>query len=183
MFQKITDFLPKNFVVIFSDLYEGEGKLDTNPIDITETLAAKMDLNFSRVDDNEISIQLKNKNPEYILSVIFKSDYEIIYFSCDMNLYVRKEKYSAITDAIVKANERIWVGHFDLISIDNRIVYSLTIPFVSSFLADEGVMESIMQLVMDECDRFYHYFSIIIESKEASDLPLSNLFLETAGEA
>ncbi|MDR2645698.1 MAG: YbjN domain-containing protein [Holosporaceae bacterium] len=157
--------------------------MDTNPIDITETLATKMDLNFSRIDDNEISVQLKSKNPEYILSVIFKSDYEIIYFSCDMNLHVKKEKYVVITDAIVKANERIWVGHFDLISFDNRIVYSLTIPFVSSFLADEGVMESIMQLITDECDRFYHYFSLILESKDSSDFPISSLFLESAGEA
>jgi hypothetical protein len=170
-------------VIVFGGLGEGEEKLGINPIDITETLAAKMDLNFSRIDDNEISIQLKSKSPEYILSVIFKSDYEIIYFSCDMNLHVRKEKYSAITDAIVKANERIWVGHFDLISIDNRIVYSLTIPFVSSFLADEGVMESIMQLITDECDRFYYYFSMIIESKESVDFHISSLFLEPAGEA
>ncbi|MDR0580696.1 MAG: YbjN domain-containing protein [Holosporaceae bacterium] len=157
--------------------------MDINPIDITETLAAKMDLNFNRIDDNEISVQLKRKNPEYILSVIFKSDYEIIYFSCDMNLYIKKEKYAVITDAIVKANERIWVGHFDLISVDNRIVYSLTIPFVSSFLADEGVIESIMRLITDECDRFYHYFSLILESKDSLDFSISNLFLESAGEA
>jgi hypothetical protein len=170
-------------VVVFNDLSEGEVKLDTNPIDITETLATKKDLNFSRIDDNEISIQLKNKNPEYILSVIFKSDYEIIYFSCDMNLYAKKEKYESITDAIVKANERIWIGHFDLISVDNRIVYSLTIPFVSSFLADEKIIESIMQLIRDECDRFYHYFSLIIESTDPLAFSISNLFLESAGEA
>ena len=100
-----------------------------------------------------------------------------------MNLHVGREKYSMITDAIVKANERIWIGHFDLISIDNRIVYSLTIPFVSSLLADENVIESIMQLIMDECDRFYHYFSMIIESNDSLDFPISSLFLESAGEA
>ncbi|MDR1982583.1 MAG: YbjN domain-containing protein [Holosporaceae bacterium] len=160
-----------------------EDSLNVNPIDITENLATKMNLNFSRIDDNEISIQLKTETPEYILSVILKSDYEIIYFSCDMNLYVTKEKYNAIVDAIVKANERIWVGHFDLISTSNRIVYSLTIPFVSSFFADEEVMESIIQLIMDECNRFYNYFSLIIENAELSNLSINTLFLESAGEA
>jgi hypothetical protein len=160
-----------------------EDNLNINPIDVTENLVTKMNLNFNRIDDNEISIQLKNEIPEYILSVILKSDYEIIYFSCDMNLYVTKEKYSAIVDAIVKANERIWVGHFDLISTSNRIVYSLTIPFISSFLVDEEVMESTIQLIMDECNRFYNYFSIIIENAELPDLSINTLFLESAGEA
>ncbi|MDR2107125.1 MAG: YbjN domain-containing protein [Holosporaceae bacterium] len=158
--------------------------MDINPIDITETLAAKMNLNFSRVDDNEISVQLKNEAPRYILSVILRSDCDIIYFSCDMNLYVAKERYASVTEAIVKANEKIWVGHFDLISsAANRIVYSLTIPFVSSFSADEEVMESLIQLVTDECNRFYPYFAMIIECKEPFDFPINTLFLESAGEA
>ncbi|MDR0632454.1 MAG: YbjN domain-containing protein [Holosporaceae bacterium] len=169
-------------MIILSAKVQGKN-LNINPIDVTETFATKMNLHFSRIDDNEISIQLKDEKPEYILSVIFKSDYEIIYFSCDMNLRVPKEKYFAITDALVKANERIWVGHFDLISIGNRIVYSLTIPFVSSFSADEEVIESIIQLVKDECNQFYHYFSMIIENKKLPTLPSNAIFLESAGEA
>jgi hypothetical protein len=142
-----------------------------------------MNLNFNRIDDNEISVQLTNENPEYILSVILKTEYDIVYFSCDMNLFVTKEKHFAITDAIAKANERIWVGHFDLISLGNRIVYSLTIPFMSSFLADEEVIESIIQLITDECNRFYYYFHMIIENCDMQNFSINTLFLESAGEA
>ncbi|MDR1334161.1 MAG: YbjN domain-containing protein [Holosporaceae bacterium] len=157
--------------------------MEVNPIDITETLATKMDLNFNRIDDNEISVLLKEDNPEYVLSVVFKVDCEIVYFACDMNLSVPDNKRPAVVDALAKANERIWVGHFDLLSLGSRIVYSLTIPFASSFIMDEAMMESIIQLVMDECNRFYHYFALIIESKKAPDLTFNALFLETAGEA
>jgi hypothetical protein len=142
-----------------------------------------MNLHFSRVDDNEISVLLKSEAPEYVLSVLFKSEYEIIHFSCDINLRATKQKRAAIADAIVKANERIWVGHFDLLSTGNRIVYSLTIPFASSFIADEEVMESIIRMITDECNRFYHYFALIIESKKNLNLAMNALFLEAAGEA
>ncbi|MDR0968535.1 MAG: YbjN domain-containing protein [Holosporaceae bacterium] len=157
--------------------------MEANPIDVTETLAAKMNLNFSRVDDNEISILLKNEEPEYILSVVFKSEYEILHFSCDMNLSAAKHKRAALAEAVVKANERIWVGRFDLLSIGNRIVYGLTIPFASSFMADEEVMESIIRLIVEECDQFYHYFSLIIKSKKSPSFSMNALFLESAGEA
>jgi hypothetical protein len=158
--------------------------LSLNLIDVTETLASKTALYFRRVDDNELFIQLKSGKLEYNLSVILKQDYEMLYFSNDLNLKnIPKEKHLAVVDAIAKANERIWVGHFDLISTDNRIVFSLTIPCISSFFADENVIESIIQLVIDECDRFYHYFSMIIENRESIDSSINSLFLESAGEA
>jgi hypothetical protein len=100
-----------------------------------------------------------------------------------MNLVVPQNKRLAITDAMAKANERIWVGHFDLLSTNGRIVYSLSIPFVSSFLIDEEIVESIVQLVTDECNRFYHYFALTIESKKDPQLTFNALFLETVGEA
>jgi hypothetical protein len=161
----------------------GEANLEINPIDITETFATKMDLNFSRVDDNEISILLKEDYPQYVLSVVLKADCEIMCFSCDIGLSVPGNRRLAVVDAMAKANERIWVGHFDLISTDSRIVYSLTIPFVSSFLMDEEMLESMVQLITDECNRFYHYFAIMIESKKCPDITLGALFLEEAGEA
>ncbi|MDR1551744.1 MAG: YbjN domain-containing protein [Holosporaceae bacterium] len=174
------DFLAEKFVIFSAFALRGTA-LSANPIDITEALAAKMNLSFSRMGDNEISIHLKADRPKYILSVVLKSDYEMIYFSCDMNLRVPKKKRVSIMDAIIRANERIWIGHFDLISVSNCIVYSLAIPFVSSFLADEEIIQSIIQLIRGECNHFYHYFSLIIEDKEVPEI--SSMFLETIGEA
>jgi hypothetical protein len=157
--------------------------LDANLIDITESFAAKMDLSFSRIDSNEITILLKEQHPGYILSVILKSDYDIIYFSCDINIYVPANRYVAITDAIVKTNERIWLGHFDLISSVSRIVYSLAIPFISSQLINEEIIESTIQMITDECNRFYNYFFIVVQNEKLFDISSNTLFLESAGEA
>jgi hypothetical protein len=130
-------------------------------------------------------VQLKNKKLQYILSVILMSEYEMVYFSCDINLFVNKKKRALITEAIVEVNERMWIGHFDLISTGNRIVYSLTIPFVSSFMAmaNESMIESIIQLITEECNRFYNYFAMIIENDKPLNLPINTLLLESAGEA
>ena len=146
-------------------------------------LAMKNKLSFSRLNNNEIFLSMRGKIKEYNISVILKSDYDMIYFSCDIGLTVPEEKYVAITDALVKVNERIWVGHFDLISTEKILVYSLTIPYISLFSADEEVIDSILQLILNECDRFYDYFYMVIENKELSELSVGTLFLESAGEA
>ncbi len=157
--------------------------LNANLIDITEMLAMKKKLSFSRLDDNEIFISSRGKIKEYNISVILKPDYDMIYFSCDLGLNVPEEKYIAITDALVKVNERIWLGHFDFISTERILVYSLTIPYVSSFLADEEIVDSTLQLIIDECDRFYDYFYMVIANEKLSELSVGTLFLESAGEA
>lgn len=155
----------------------------SNLIDLTESLADRMNLSHNRIDDNEISVVLHGGKADYDLTVMLKQEYDIIYFSCDIDIPVTEEKYNNIIDAIVKANERIWIGHFDFISIDNRIVYSITIPFVSSFLMDELIIESTIKLILDECDRFYHYFLMIMSDGNLPESTIDALFLEAVGEA
>lgn len=112
-----------------------------NVIDIAEKVLKDMDLHYSRIDNNELLVSL---SPNYNLSVLLKPEYELLHFSNDLDLTCPKSKIALIEDSIVKANERIWLGHFDLISSENRLVYSLSLPFISSFLLDEDVFESII---------------------------------------
>ncbi len=157
--------------------------MDTNFIDMTEMFATRKDLSFNRIDDNEISVQLRNDESEYNLFVSLKQDSEMLCFSCDMNLSAPQKKYNKIANAVIKANEMVWVGHFDITSNGHHIVYSLTIPFISAFSVDEEIIESTVRLITDECNRFYHYFSMVINSKDLPDFAIGSLFLEAVGEA
>ena len=159
--------------------------LNTNAIDSVEVVATKLGMKFYRPGDNEISLLLASEKSEYHLLVELRQDvYEALYFSCDMNIDIPKENYQAAAVAVVKANEHSWLGHFDLISTDCQIMYSLTIPFASALSFDEINTESILNIILDECDRFRQYFSIAMDDKsEMSDLSINTLFFEALGEA
>ena len=151
-----------------------------NIIDIAEETFEKLDYNFSRVDENELAVSL---SPNYSLSVFLKPEYDILHFSNDLDLVCPDERLAVIEDSIIKANERIWLGHFDLISIDNRLVYSLSFPFAHSFLFDEDNFESLINLIYEESDRFYHYFKMLLSDKQIPNFSISTLFQESVGEA
>ena len=151
-----------------------------NIIDTAETVLKNMDLHYSRIGDNELLVAL---TPNYNLSILLKPEYEILHFSNDLDLTCPKTKLAMIEDSIVKANERIWLGHFDLISSGNRLVYSLSLPFVYSFLMDEDTFESLINTVCTESDRFYHYFKMILSNKKIPNFSVSTLFQESIGEA
>ncbi|MBO4405326.1 MAG: YbjN domain-containing protein [Alphaproteobacteria bacterium] len=151
-----------------------------NIIDIAEETFEKLDYNFSRVDENELAVSLP---PNYSLSVFLKPEYDILHFSNDLDLICPDERLAVIEDSIIKANERIWLGHFDLISTDNRLVYSLSFPFAHSFLFDEDNFESLIDLICEESDRFYHYFKMLLSDKQIPNFSISTLFQESVGEA
>ena len=151
-------------------------------IDVAESVASKMNMDCCRTD-NEFTVKLKNG--KFVLSVLMRADYDVMHFSCDLKLHVPKTKHATILKAIAQVNERIWVGHFDFISVDSSIVYSLTIPFMSSFVLDASLVSSIYQTITTECDKFYNYFSILINSKKNSTdvCSLNALFIDTYAEA
>jgi hypothetical protein len=158
-------------------------KININFMDIVEVLVTRLGLSFSRVDENEMSVILVGDSSEYSMSVVFMPDYDMVRFVCDMNLVVPPEKYRSVVDAIAKANERVLMGYFGFVSGSRRIMYTIAVPFVSSFVVDESVVEAIIEVAICESDKLYHYFYMAIENVELPDFPIGALFLESAGEA
>ena len=149
-------------------------------IDIAEKTFEKLDYRFSRIDENELAVSL---SPHYSLSVFLKPEYDILHFSNDLEVVCPDTRLAVIEDSIIKANERIWLGHFDLISIGNRIVFSLSFPFAHSFLFDNESFESLINLILEESDRFYHYFKMVLSDKQIPNFSIGTLFQEAIGEA
>jgi hypothetical protein len=149
-------------------------------IDIAEQTFEKLDYRFSRIDENELAVSL---SPHYSLSVFLKPEYDVLHFSNDLDLICPDDRLAVIEDSIIKANERIWLGHFDLISIDNRIVFSLSFPFAHSFSFDNENFEALISLILEESDRFYHYFKMVLSDKQIPNFSIGTLFQEAVGQA
>ncbi len=149
-------------------------------IDIAEKTFEKLDYRFTRIDENELAVSLSS---HYSLSVFLKPEYDILHFSNDLDLVCPDNRLAVIEDSIIKANERIWLGHFDLISIDNRIVFSLSFPFAHSFLFDNENFEALISLILEESDRFYHYFKMVLSDKQIPNFSIGTLFQEAVGQA
>lgn len=149
-------------------------------IDIAEQTFERLDYRFSRIDENELAVSL---SPHYSLSVFLKPEYDVLHFSNDLDLVCPDDRLAVIEDSIIKANERIWLGHFDLISVDKRIVFSLSFPFAHSFSFDNENFEALISLILEESDRFYHYFKMVLSDKQIPNFSIGTLFQEAVGQA
>lgn len=151
-----------------------------NLLDTIEITLKKQDYLFTRFNENEISVSVDSN---YTLSILHRPDYNLLHFSNDLNIICPEDRLAVAEDSIIKANERIWLGHFDLLSTDNRIVFSFTLPFASTIMLDEDYVEYILLTILDESDRFYHYFKMILSDNQIPNFSISTLFKEAVGEA
>lgn len=162
-----------------------------NVVDVIEMICSKLGLGFYRNGDTEISIAVLRNKVVYPILVTWRQDtYEAVYFSCDIGLSVLSKQFETAAIAIAKANERSWLGHFDITSsedkVNHSIFYTFTLPFVSSFNFDEANLETLINVIADECERFQQFFGIAMNLKNKewmSDLSLNTLFFEAMGEA
>lgn len=156
------------------------------PIDIIESIAARIGYKQCKLGENEIAILLSRGEAEYQLFVDHRMDsvYEALYFSCDVGVDFSEKEYESTAVAVVKANERSWMGHFDIVSQSSRILYSFTMPFASAFNFDDVNTEAIFNVIIDECERFRQYFAIATDMRgRMSDMSINTLFFEPMGEA
>ncbi len=151
-----------------------------NLLDIIENTLKKQDYKYSRLEEGEMDVSIP---PDYNLTILLRNDYNILHFSNDLNIICPEDRLAVVEDSIVKVNERIWLGHFDLLSQDNRIVFSFSLPFADTIVLDEDYIEEILLMICDECDRFYHYFKMVLSDKQIPNFSIGTLFKIAIGEA
>lgn len=151
-------------------------------IDITEEFASRMKFSFLRSTENKILVSVMENNVEYKITVTLREDADAACFSCDLGLSVPQEKLNKITESVRNVNEQLLVGRFEL-SEKDTLNYLIVIPFVSNFMWDENIMESVFSTLTTEAERFFQYFSMIISEDAASNTSLSSFFMEPMGYA
>ncbi|MEQ1597715.1 MAG: YbjN domain-containing protein, partial [Casimicrobium sp.] len=88
-----------------------------------------------------------------------------------------------IYKALGLINEQLWLGHFDLWSQNGIILFRN-----GSLLPPNGMLgvdqaQTIVDVALDECERFYPVFQFIIWGEKSPEDALAAALIETHGEA
>ena len=84
---------------------------------------------------------------------------------------------------IAMINERLWVGHFDLWSDDNAIVFRNSVVLPESGEIDRGQAQCLIRAASEAVDRFLPAFNFLIWGGKTPQEALDASLFETAGNA
>ena len=156
----------------------------SNPLDSIEDVFHSHEWVFSRPHPDELSVQVSGKHGEYGLTFIWQEEFTAMQFVCQYDIEIPEARQDIANEALRLANDRLWLGHFDIPPGKPVPCFRHTSLF-RGWTHSSGAehIEDLVEIALAECERYHSIFSLL-----SSPFPLEKDFLilalaDQAGEA
>lgn len=154
-----------------------------HPLDVLERLAGMHDWMFNRAEVDEMSISVAGRWTEYDVAYSWIEDVEAMHVSCTFDLKVPERLRPEILGLISLANEQLWIGHFDLWSAENVVMYRHTLLLAGGAEPTHGQCETVLKAAIDACERYYQAFQFVMWAGKSAREAMEGVLFTTEGEA
>ena len=147
---------------------------DAAPVDMLASLFDARGWPYEFVSEDEISGQVQGS---------WRSEDNVLQLLCLPDIRVADDKRAAMFEVLGMVNEQLWLGHFDIWSNGSVLLYRHGL-----MLGDEGLLsiaqaQTVIELAVEECDRFYPAFQFILWGDKSPAEALAAALVDAAGEA
>ena len=96
---------------------------------------------------------------------------------------VVNRRRTAVYELLALANEKLWLGHFDLSTEDNSPSYrhALLLRGVGAGSAEQ--IEDLVDIALSECERFYPAFQLVLWGGKRAGEAIAAAMIDPVGEA
>jgi len=141
---------------------------DAAPVDMLASLFAARGWPCEMVSDDEMTGEVQGSWANYQLRAIWRAEDGVLQFLCLPDIRVTDDKRAAAYELLCLINEQMWLGHFDIWSNGDVLLYR------------HGAL---LESAIDECDRFYPAFQFVLWGGKAPREALEAAMVDAAGEA
>lgn len=155
-----------------------------NPLDCVEEILDANNWVFQRMNADELIVEIKGRQCTYRLFFIWQEEMNALQFCCQYDMKLHKDNINAAAKVLMKLNESLWMGHFD-IPRETRMPcfrHTCLLRGISHISSLEHI-EDLVDISMAQCERFYPAFDLLQYPQPANDEYLKLAMMETVGEA
>lgn len=158
------------------------------PIDMLEHVFDANGWAFERSGDEEISTSIKAGWATYELRALWRDEERVLQIIARADLVAPDERRAAVYEVLGRINEQLWMGHFELWSADGTVLFRHATLLDNDDDEDGpdltiGQAEVLVEAAVDEFERFYPVFQLVMFADHAPADALAAALLETVGEA
>ena len=154
-----------------------------HPLDVVERLASIRDWIFDRAETDEMSVSVSGRWSEYHIAFTWIEDVEALHVACAFDLKVPDRRRQEILRLMSSVNEQLWVGHFDLWSTENVVMFRHALLLAGGAEPTHGQCEMMLKAAVDACERYFQAFQFVLWAGKSSREALDTVLFETKGEA
>jgi hypothetical protein len=160
-----------------------ESRPQANPIDLLEELVLANDWAFDRASESEMVVEIKGRWCDYHLCVVWHQEAASMYVSCHLDVKVPGPRRRTVAELIAAANERLWLGHFDVASDDGMVSYRHTLPLRGTTGLAPEQLGDIVDCAVTESERVYPALQLVVWGGKNVKDALEAALMDTVGEA
>ncbi|HZT88426.1 MAG TPA: YbjN domain-containing protein [Stellaceae bacterium] len=154
-----------------------------NPIDLVEEIVLANDWAHDRASDEEMVVEISGRWCDYRLYFVWQEEISALHFSCGFDMKVPKNRRPGVYELLALANEKLWLGHFDLSAEDNSPAFRHAVLLRGIVSASAEQVEDLVDIALSECERFYPAFQLVIWGGKTPDEAITTAMIEPIGEA
>jgi hypothetical protein len=154
-----------------------------HPVDVVERLAALNDWAFDRADEDEISILVSGAWTQYEVAFTWLPDIESLHVGCSFDLKIPARRRAEIAALAQMINEQLWIGHFDLWSNENIVMFRHSLVLAGGAQANDAQCGTIVHEALKACENYYQAFQFVLWAGRSAREALELAMFETQGSA
>ncbi len=154
-----------------------------NPLDLVEQIVLAHDWAFDRQSDDEMAVEVPGNWTDYTFYFAWRPDSAAVQLTCVFDVRMPEGIETRLNELLMRANERLWLGHFGLWTAVNLPVYRYAVLVRPPHGTGIEELEDLMAIAVAECERFYPAFQFVIQGGKSASEGLEAALLDTAGEA
>src|SRR5215467_16315479 len=153
-----------------------------NPIDLVEEFVIAHDWAHDRASEEELVVEISGRWCDYRLYFVWQEEISALHFSCGFDMKVSKGRRGAVYELLALANEKLWLGHFDLSAEERVPVFRHTLLLRGVAMASAEQVEDLIVIALAECERFYPAFQLVLSSGESAAQAITAAMTDPVGE-
>jgi len=154
-----------------------------NPIDIAEEIVQANQWAHDRASDEELLVEIGGRWCDYRLLFLWQREISALHFSCSFEMKVPKARRTAVLELLAAINERLWLGHFDLVTDDQSPAFRQGVLLRGVGGASAEQLEDLVDIAVTECERFYPAFQLVIWGGKPAEEAIAAAMIDPVGEA
>lgn len=155
----------------------------SNPLDLVEQVIIDRDWAYDRPADEELVAEVTSSWCNYRMWFTWQAEQSALIFSCMFETKIPKNAKAKIFPLLALVNEKLWVGHYDLMSEDNSIAFRHTMLMRGGCVISTEQLEDLIDIAISECERFFPAFQALIWGNKTPEEAMKVAIFETVGEA
>ena len=157
--------------------------ISLNPIDVVEDVIYAKKWTFSRSDDYELVAEISSQWCQYRLYFTWSEQIKAISYTITFDLKFPENKIGKAHELLALINEKLWIGHFDITSMNGIPAYRHTVLSLPENDMLHHQLEDLVDIAIYECEKYYPAFQLVLFEDSNPSKALSLSTFDTIGRA